>query len=103
MKKIVINDIEYEIIRNDKDCINKKELEEKITDYFDEYDYIMGDFAYDKVRLKGYYNSDNKMAKKINDIKYLDDYIENYCSYGARIFLLKNLSIRHNTYYTKLF
>lgn len=91
MKKIVINDIEYEIIRNDKDCINKKELEEKITDYFDEYDYIMGDFAYDKVRLKGYYNSDNKMAKKINDIKYLDDYIENYCSYGARVFLLKNL------------
>ena len=91
MKKIVNNDIEYEIIRNDKDCINKKELEEKITDYFDEYDYIMGDFAYDKVRLKGYYNSDNKMAKKINDIKYLDDYIENYCSYGARIFLLKNL------------
>ena len=90
-KKIVINDIEYEIIRNDKDCINKKELEEKITDYFDEYDYIMGDFAYDKVRLKGYYNSDNKMAKKINDIKYLDDYIENYCSYGARIFLLKKI------------
>ena len=91
MKKIVINDIEYEIIRNDKDCINKKELEEKITDYFDEYDYIMGDFAYDKVRLKGYYNSDNKMAKKINYIKYLDDYIENYCSYGARIFLLKKI------------
>ena len=91
MKKIVINDIEYEIIRNDKDCINKEELEEKITDYFDEYDYIMGDFAYDKVRLKGYYNSDNKMAKKINDIKYLDYYIENYCSYGARIFLLKKL------------
>ncbi len=91
MKKIVINDIEYEIIRNDKDCINKEELEEKITDYFDEYDYIMGDFSYDKVRLKGYYNSDNKMAKKINDIKYLDDYIENYCSYGARIFLLKKL------------
>ena len=91
MKTIVINDMEYESIRNDKDCINKKELEEKITDYFDEYDYIMGDFAYDKVRLKGYYNSDNKMAKKINDIKYLDDYIENYCSYGARIFLLKNL------------
>ena len=91
MKKIVINDIEYQIIRNDKDCINKEELEEKITDYFDEYDYIMGDFAYDKVRLKGYYNSDNKMAKKINDIKYLDDYIENYCSYGARIFLLKKI------------
>ena len=91
MKKIVINDISYEIIRNDKDCIDIDELSEKITDYFDDYDYIVGDFAYDKVRLKGYYDSSNKSVKKINDIKYLDDYIENYCSYGARIFLLKKL------------
>lgn len=91
MKKIVINDISYEIIRNDKDCIDIDELSEKITDYFDYYDYIVGDFAYDKVRLKGYYDSSNKSVKKINDIKYLDDYIKDYCSYGARIFVLKKL------------
>lgn len=91
MKKIVINDICYEIIRNDKDCIDTDELSEKITDYFDGYDYIVGDFAYDKVRLKGYYDSSNKSVKNINDIKYLDDYINDYCSYGARIFVLKKL------------
>lgn len=91
MKKIVINDICYEIIRNDKDCIDTDELSKKITDYFDDYDYIVGDFAYDKVRLKGYYDSSNKSVKKINDIKYLDDYINDYCSYGARIFVLKKL------------
>lgn len=91
MKKIVINNIEYEVIRNDKECIDVKDLEDKITDYFDSYDYIMGDFSYDKVRLKGYYDSSNKKVKQINDIKYLDDYIKNYCSYGARIFLLKKL------------
>ncbi len=91
MKKIVINDISYEIIRNDKDCIDIEELSEKITDYFDDYDYIVGDFAYDKVRLKGYYDSSNKSVKKINDIKYLDGYIKDYCSYGARIFVLKKL------------
>ena len=62
MKKIVINDICYEIIRNDKDCIDTDELSEKITDYFDDYDYIVGDFAYDKVRLKGYYDSSNKLS-----------------------------------------
>ena len=44
MKKIIINDIEYEVIRNDKECLNTKDLEDKITDYFDSYDYIMGDF-----------------------------------------------------------
>lgn len=91
MKKIIINDIEYEVIRNDKECLNTKDLEDKITGYFDSYDYIMGDFSYDKVRLKGYYDSSNKKVKQINDIKYLDDYLKNYCSYGARIFLLKKL------------
>lgn len=89
MKKILINDIEYEILRNDKDCIDVDDFQDKITDYFNAYDYIMGDFSYDKVRLKGYYDSNNKNAKRINDIKYLDDYIKNYCNYGSRIFLIK--------------
>ena len=89
MKKIVINDIEYEIIRNDKDCINKKELEEKVTDYFYDYDYIVGDIAYDKLRLKGFYDEKNKNVTKTNNIKDLDKYIEEYCSYNARHFVLK--------------
>ena len=92
MKTIEINGIKYEVLRNDNNCINKEELSEKITDYFDNYDYIFGDFSYEKVRLKGYNNSTNKKANKINDIKTLDDYIENYCSYGARVFLLKKIN-----------
>ena len=91
MKKIEINGIEYEIIRNDHDCIDKDVLSEKITDYFDDFDYIFGDYAYEKVRLKGYYDSKNKKAKAINDIKNLDSYIKNYCSYGAKVFLLKKV------------
>lgn len=89
MKKIVVNEVEYEIVRNDNDCLNKDLLIEKLTDYFDDYDYVFGDYAYEKLRLKGYYDSKNKKAKKINDIKYLDDYIKNYCSYGAKTFLIK--------------
>ena len=91
MKKIVINEIEYEIIKNDDECIDKDLLMEKITEYFDDYDYIFGDYAYEKVRLKGYYDSKNKKAKKINDIKYLDNYIKDYCSFGAKTFLLKKI------------
>lgn len=91
MKTIEINGIKYEIIRNDDNCLNKEELSEKITDYFESYDYIFGDFAYEKVRLKGYNESNNKKVNKINDIKNLDDYIANYCSYGARTFLLKKI------------
>ena len=90
MKKIEINNIEYEIVQND-DCINKEELSEKITDYFDNYDYIFGDYAYGKIRLKGYYESTNKKAKSINDIKSLEEYKKEYCSYGAKTFLIKKV------------
>lgn len=89
MKKIKINEIEYEIIRNDNNCINIEELSEKITEYFDDFDYIVGDYSYDKVRLKGYYETTNKKKKEFNDIKNLENYIKEYCSYGARIFVLK--------------
>lgn len=91
MKTIELQNNKYEIIRNDKDCFNYEEIKEKVTEYFEDYDYILGDFSYDKVRLKGYYDSSNKKVTKINDYKYIDEYIENYCSYGARVFVLKKI------------
>lgn len=90
MKKILINNVNYEVVRDD-DCLNQEELEQKITDYFDDYDYIFGDYAYEKVRLKGFYDSKNKKAKPLNDISLLNNYIQNYCSYGSKVFLLKKV------------
>ena len=89
MKKIEINGVNYELVRNDGNCFDKELVSSKITDYFDDYDYIFGDFAYEKVRLKGFYDSKNKKAKSINNINGLDEYIKNYCSFGAKVFLLK--------------
>ena len=70
-------DNKYEIIRG--------------KDYFLPFDYILGDYAYDKLRLKGFYDSNNKKVKDFNNINNLDDYIKKYCAYGARIFVLKKL------------
>ena len=91
MTTIKINEVEYEVVRNDNKCINEEELSEKITDYFDTFDYIVGDFSYDKVRLKGFLEPTNPKKTEINDYSKLDKYIEAYCSYGARIFILKKV------------
>ena len=52
-KKVKLKDVEYELIRND-DCYNQEEIEKLVleTDYFDNYDYILGDYAYEQLRLK---------------------------------------------------
>ena len=91
MKNIIINNIEYVIEKDEFNIVDKGKLEGMITDYFDKFDYIFGDIAYDKLRLKGFCDSNNKDKTKINDIKFLEDYIENYCAYGCKWFLLKKI------------
>ncbi len=91
MKKIIVDKNSYELIKDSNKIFNNDEFMDKVTDYFEPFDYIFGDYSYDKLRLKGYYDSDNKNATKVNDIKTLDDYIENYCAYGAKWFLLKKI------------
>ena len=91
MKKVVINDIEYIVEKDYKNGFDLQMVVDLCTDYFSEFDYIFGDFSYDKLRLKGFYDADNKKKTKINDIDSLDDYINNYCSYECRYFLLKKV------------
>ena len=90
-KTITINEVEYEVIKDVNEAIDKEILVEKITDYFDNFDYIVGDWAYGKLRLKGFYDSKSKNCKKINDIAGLDYYIENNCAYGCKWFQLKRI------------
>ena len=87
--KITINNITYEVIKNEKDAIDEEVLKEAITEYFENFDYIVGDWAYGKLRLKGFNDKKNKNFKPINDIKNVDTYIEKYCAYGCRYFILK--------------
>ena len=85
------NGFKYELVKNYRDGFDLEAFQERVTEYFDEYDYIFGDWAYGKLRLKGFYNSKNKNVNKINDIKLLDDYIKNNCAYDCKYFLLKKI------------
>ena len=89
MKKIVVENHEYEIIEDNGDCFDKEEFTEKYTDYFYDYDYILGDYAYNKLRLKGFCEKNNKRFNKINDIKNKDNYLSKECAYKCKYFLLK--------------
>lgn len=89
--EIIINNKKYEIVKNEKDAIDAEVLSEKITEYFDPYDYIVGDWAYGKVRLKGFNDKGNKNFKPLNDISKVEKYIEENCAYGCRHFILKKI------------
>ena len=88
-KEIILENIKYEVLENKNDCLNLEELKELFTDYFYDYDYILGDYAYNKLRLKGFCDKNNKRFNKINDIKNKDNYLTKECAYKCKYFLLK--------------
>lgn len=92
--QIKLNEIEYKLIENYMDGFNLTEITEKIneTDYFDNFDYILGDYSYDKLRLKGFYHKNNKNVKNFNNYDDIKDYIKEYCSYGCRYFILEKVT-----------
>lgn len=88
---IKINDINYKVIKDENNTCDEELLKEMITDYFLSYDYIVGDWSYNKLRLKGFNEKSNKNFNKINDYSKLNEYLENNCAYGCKYFVLKKL------------
>ncbi len=89
MNKIVLENNEYEIIKDYKNGYNKEELEEKYTDYFNDFDYIVGDWAYGKLRLKGFFDKKNKKCKEFNNIENLSSYLKENCAFDCSYFVAK--------------
>ena len=86
-----VNKTKEQLIEEYKDGFDETAFKEKYTEYFEPYDYIIGDWSYGKLRLKGFCTKLNKICNKINDIKFKDDYIKNLCSYECKYFVLEKL------------
>lgn len=82
---------EYKIIKDEKGCFDIEEVTSKCTEYFEDYDYIVGDYAYGKLRLKGFNNKQNKNFNNINDFSNVDKYIKENCAYGCKYFILEKI------------
>lgn len=91
MQKYIINDITYKLVEDVKNGFDYTAVLDRTTDYFNEYDYIVGDWSYGKLRLKGFCDKSNKMYKSINDIKNKDEYLNEMCAFDCKYFILKKI------------
>lgn len=91
MKKIIVDNIEYELIEDNGNCFDESEVINKYTDYFHEFDYILGDYAYNKLRLKGFCDKESYRFNKINDFSQKQKYLDEQCAYKCKYFVLKKV------------
>ena len=96
MKKvadIIIKGQACELIRNVRQGWNPEVFRQRYSDILNKYDYIVGDWGYSQLRLRGFYDDNNKRAKAAFDTKIstLDEYIYEYCNFGCAYFVLKKV------------
>ncbi|GAB3047822.1 YutD family protein [Virgibacillus ainsalahensis] len=81
----------YEVIENIKSGFDETALQDRYSDILSKYDYIVGDWGYEQLRLKGFYSDRNVKAALDTKISTLDDYIYEYCNFGCAYFVLKKV------------
>lgn len=86
---ITINGKKYHLVENHENGFNEEKIEERFNTVLDKYDYIVGDWGYDQLRFKGFYDDNRPESGMDNKISHLEDYLVEYCNFGCAYFVLE--------------
>lgn len=88
---IHINGSNYEIIENFRDGYNDEALQARFSDILNKYDYIVGDWGYNQLRLRGFFDDQNQRATYDSKISTLSEYLYEYCNFGCAYFVIRKV------------
>ncbi|OGX61445.1 MAG: transcriptional regulator [Paenibacillus sp. RIFOXYA1_FULL_44_5] len=86
----------YEIMINHKDGFDQEAFNNRYSDILDRYDYIVGDWGYEQLRLKGFFRENHQKANKETSVAGLKDYLHEYCNFGCAYFVLQKVKAKNN-------
>ncbi|MFC6322969.1 YutD family protein [Companilactobacillus baiquanensis] len=86
---ITINGKKYHLVENHENGFDEEKIEERFNTVLEKYDYIVGDWGYDQLRFKGFYEDDRPESGMDNKISHLEDYLIEYCNFGCAYFVLE--------------
>ncbi|EMB97064.1 YutD family protein [Streptococcus mutans] len=84
------DDIDLLLLENVKNAFDVTVFTQRFSDILLKYDYIVGDWGNEQLRLKGFYKEETQRETKTPYIGYLDDYLKEYCNFGCAYFVLEN-------------
>ncbi|AOZ89440.1 hypothetical protein BK049_12510 [Bacillus xiamenensis] len=88
---IVVQNATFDLVREIKDGFDEEAFKARYSDILNKYDYIVGDWGYNQLRLKGFFDDQNQKATFDTKISTLDEYIYEYCNFGCAYFVLKRI------------
>ncbi|MBH0231033.1 YutD family protein [Halobacillus sp. KCTC 3957] len=82
----------YEVVEDFREGFQQEEVEGRFSEILNKYDFIVGDWGYGQLRLKGFYDDQNSKATFDTKISTLEDYLYEYCNFGCPYFVLKRVN-----------
>ncbi|CAH0162548.1 DUF1027 domain-containing protein [Peribacillus simplex] len=88
---ITINNMTYEIIEDEREGYNEEAFKARYSEILTKYDYIVGDWGYGQLRLRGFFDDSNQKATFDTKISTLSEYLYEYCNFGCPYFVVKKV------------
>ncbi len=88
---ITINSRRYQLVTNHKDAMNVVRLAERYDEILNKYDYIVGDWGFEQLRLKGFYSDRNTQSDPDQRIGHVQDYLLEFCNFGCAYFIIERI------------
>ncbi|RJX41882.1 DUF1027 domain-containing protein [Paenibacillus pinisoli] len=79
----------YELIHENRSGWNPEAFRNRYSEVLERYDYIIGDWGYNQLRLKGFFREGHQKANKESSYSTAADYINEYCNFGCAYFILE--------------
>ncbi|MFD2114486.1 YutD family protein [Paenibacillus yanchengensis] len=89
MALIHIGNKSFELVYENRNGWNFEAFRDRYSEVLDRYDYIIGDWGYNQLRLKGFFRDQTPKAAKESLYSSISDYINEYCNFGCAYFLLE--------------
>ncbi|RFU67218.1 YutD-like domain-containing protein [Bacillus sp. V59.32b] len=88
---ISINNMAYEIAEDFREGFNEEAFRARYSEILTKYDYIVGDWGYGQLRLRGFFDDQNQKATFDNKISTLTEYLYEYCNFGCPYFVARKI------------
>ncbi len=85
----------YEVVVDHKNGWKPEAFRERYSEVLDRYDYIVGDWGYNQLRLRGYFKDTHPKATKETSISNVEDYLNEYCNFGCAYFIIEKVNSKH--------
>lgn len=81
----------YELVQEYRNGFNAEAFRDRFSEVLERYDYIVGDWGYNQLRLKGFFRDNGRNSRDGFSVNGIQDYLNEYCNFGCAYFIVRKM------------